>query len=703
MYSVKQILKPHYFLTIMLSVFVVLESFSQVPTRPIRPTRPTGIDTQPGATPGQTPGRDNLGFEQRDDLADSITISFRKFDSLGTHWLDSSVNDFGKYYPLPTGYVTIGGVGNAAFPILFTPEMNPGWNTGLNAFDVYKYTLANTLFYETTRPYTSLHYYQGTGKEQVIQALHTQNIRPGWNAGFNFRLISNPGIFQNQNVQDNNYRFFSSYQGRKKRYAAELIILGNKLVSAENGGITDPALLADPNRKRRIAIPVKLGDNSNSSNRIFSNRIQVGNRYGDFDVFFRHRYDLGKRDSIATSDTTREYLFYPKLRFQHAIRYHESSYQFIDYLTSHATSITDSLFFSTHYRFDINPRAGDLSILDKWQFMSNDFSIKQFPETKNQNQFLELGLRLENYSGAFQRPFIPSNILIVFPNPPKAREYFNAVLRGEYRNKTRNRKWDAVLRGEFYTAGFYTGEYKASAALQRHLNEKWGSVTVTFDNVGRSPSFVFQSNSAFNLDSTSLTKRENITMLGFHASNRRFDLRVRNISIANYAYLTNYYEKDQYPGLINFTQGILSFKSKLVGHLNLYSDFIAQQTAGNNPVKVPLIYTRQRLAFEGLFFRNLNLSTGLDVSYNTPYKANHYSPVLGRFFAQDTTTISNLPRVNAFFNFRIKNFSLFLTAENLNTLEFNQGFGFTRNNFAAPFYPTPGFIFRFAIKWDMVN
>lgn len=646
----------------------------------------------------------SLGFEHRDDLADSITISFRQFDSLTSYPLDTIINDFGIYSPLPTGYQSIGGIGNAAFPILFSPETKPGWDPGFHAYDIYKFTLANTYFYHTTRPFTQLHYYQGSGTEQTIKALHTQNIKPNWNAGFNLRLISNPGVFQNQNAKHNNYRFFSNYQGRRKRYAAELILLKNKLVSAENGGITDPDLLEDPNRKRRIAIPVELGNNSTSSNIIFSNQIQAGNRYEDIDGLFRHRYDIGKRDSIKVNDSTVEYLFYPKLRFQHTVRYQESSYQFIDNLNSRSTNVTDSAFFAKNYNININPNASTFYFLDKWEFLSNDFSLKQFPETKNQNQFLEAGVRLENYNVAVTKPFIPDNILVVFPLPPDKTKYFNAVLHGEYRNKTRNRKWDAQLNGEFYLAGSYAGDYAASASVQRFLNPKWGGIKVTFDNISRTPSYIFQSNSAFNLDTaSSLNRKENITILGFQASNKRFDLMVRNISIANYAYLSSYYEKSQNTGLINITQGTLSTKNKIVGHLNLYSDFIVQIAPGNTPIRVPLIYTRQRLAFEGLFFQNLHLSTGLDIRYNTPYKANHYSPILGRFFPQDSLLISNLPVVNGFCNLAIKKLTLFVMVENLNTMEFKKGFGFTRNTFTAPYYPAPGFILRFGIKWDMVN
>jgi hypothetical protein len=129
-----------------------------------------------------------------------------------------------------------------------------------------------------------------------------------------------------------------------------------------------------------------------------------------------------------------------------------------------------------------------------------------------------------------------------------------------------------------------------------------------------------------------------------------------------------------------------------------------QQKTGSVPLQVPLVFTRNRFAYEGTFFKNLNLFTGLEVKYHTPYKADDYSPVLGQFFYQDSVTISNLPDISAFVQFRIKGFKAFLRLENLNTMEFSSaGFGFTNNNLAAPGYPYPGLQFRIGIWWSFVN
>ena len=120
---------------------------------------------------------------------------------------------------------------------------------------------------------------------------------------------------------------------------------------------------------------------------------------------------------------------------------------------------------------------------------------------------------------------------------------------------------------------------------------------------------------------------------------------------------------------------------------------------------MPVLYTRNRIAYERQVFRNLNISTGIEVRYNTPYKADNYSPVLGQFFYQDSVTINNGPDIAAFLQFRIRGFKAFIRLENLNTAEVTPdgGFGWTDNNLAAMGYPYPGLQIRVGIWWSFVN
>ena len=646
----------------------------------------------PTTSSSSAPADTTIGFKHRDDLADSITISYRYLDSLKSNRIDSSTNDFTRYFSIPAHYVTLGNNGSAAYPVLFTPTLKAGWDAGFHAYDIYRFTIEGTRFYRTTKPFTQLTYLLASGKEQFINILYTQNIKPNWNFGFQYRLISAPGFFQTQNTGHNNYRLFSSYQGNKKRYAAYFIINGNKISASENGGIKSDSLLYAPNRSNRVSIPVNLGGDVNNPYSVFSAKISTGNVYRDFTFFLRQSYDLGKRDSIAINDSTKDYLFYPKFRFQHTITYNTYSYQFKDTLQNVEFAKDDSAIFKKWYDTSLKVTTGlNFSVEDRWKILTNDFSIRQFPETKNPAQFIEAGLRVENLKGFFAKGI--SN-------------FYNVVVHGQYQNKTRNKKWDASLNGEFYATGLNTGDYSARASLTRFLNVKFGDIQVAFQNVNRLPSFIFDDRSSFNFKNSSLTKKENITVLSATAENPKFTLWFRNISMANYAYFKNYYQTTQYSSLINISQIQASRKTHfkyLRNKLNLYSDFILQQSAANSPVRVPLFYTRQRLVFEGLFYKNLNLSTGLDVNYNTPYKANNYSPVMGQFFPQDSAAISNLPNVAYFFDFRIKSFTGLVKLENLNTINFANGFNFTNNNFAAPHYPTQGLILRLGVKWNFIN
>jgi hypothetical protein len=89
--------------------------------------------------------------------------------------------------------------------------------------------------------------------------------------------------------------------------------------------------------------------------------------------------------------------------------------------------------------------------------------------------------------------------------------------------------------------------------------------------------------------------------------------------------------------------------------------------------------------------------------YHTPYKGDNYSPALGQFFFQDTLTLNNRPELHAFLHMRIRQFKGFIRFENLNTADFQKGFGFKRHNLAAAGYPMPALVFRFGIYWVFVN
>jgi len=626
-------------------------------------------------------------LHKRTGQEDSITINFRWLDSSRYQKFDSSINDYTKRYPIPADYVTLGNVGTAARSMIFSPRLKAGWDPGFHSFDIYRFTVEDTRYFNTTRPYTELSYLLGGKQEQLVNVLHTQNINSNWNFAFRFRLVNSPGSFKNQNTFQNNYNLSSYYQSPNRRYHLFFVLLNNKITASENGGIVSNKDLDNlVSYSDRATVPVRLGPLTPGVPNPFNTAVATGTKYKSINFMLRQQYDLGIKDSVVTDSTVIQ-LFYPKLRLEYTAQLNNYTYGFYD---SQVSEYNDTLFYRPYYNFVSMPTT--YQVQDKWNETVNDFSFYQFPDSKNPQQFFKAGASLQNLKGTFDA---------------SVANYYNTWLHGEYRNKTRNQKWDLEAYGQLHLAGLNAGDYSAYGSLKRLLSKKIGFLEVGAQNVSRTPSFIFNAASSFNFTRTGQTKKENIIRLFASLDQPEHGLRFTGnyYLVSNYTYFSDYYHTDQAAGVFNMLELSVEKTFKLTRHLRWIAELTLQQKAGNAPVNVPLVYTRQRIGYEGsLGFPSLKLATGLEIKYNTNYKADGYSPLMGQFYYQDTTTLStNLPTINAYLHFRIRSFLAFVRMENLNTARNSNGFGFTNNNVAVPAYPYPGMNVRVGIVWSFVN
>lgn len=628
-------------------------------------------------------GQDSL--KKRNKLEDSITISFRYLNKTGNFTLDSSVSDATTRFPLKSTTLHLGNFGSATKSILFQPTLSSGFDQGMHAFDHYRWSINEVRFFQTTRPYSEINYQLGSRVEQMIGLLHTQNIKPNWNFLFQYRMINSPGIFQHQRTSHNNYLFSTHYQSKNLRYHIWAFALSNKLQAEENGGIIDTThILDNPIYTDRFNIPVWLGGPDNFSSNFFSSKINTGNQYRNSIFLWRHQYDLGKKDSLVT-DSTVIPLFYPRLRLEHQVTVEKDQFTFLDYRPS-------NLYYASFY--DTIPGSRDsLLFRDQWQKFSNDFSVYQFPDAKNLQQYFKLGLLLQGYKGT-----VASEVL----------NFVNTAGHFSYRNLTRNRKWDLWLEANLFLTGYNTGDYHATIRLERVLGKKLARVSLGAANANLRPSFLFDPRSSFYLrKATADFSKQNNTNLYAELliPSVRAKLRADYSLLNNYTYFTNFYQPRQTSSLFTVFQVSLLKTFRFGKRWNWHAEFYYQQRVGAAELNLMPFYTRHRLAYEGnLGFKNLDIAMGLEARYRPAYKADNYSPVLGQFFFQDSVTIRNpLPDLALYANFRIRPFSAFLRVENLNTARSLDGFGFTRNNLVAPNYPLNGMHIRLGIFWQFVN
>ena len=639
-----------------------------------------------GGGQGGAGGKDSLTFEKRNFADDSASIRFRYLDTARYRAFDSSITDFFDRIPTDPEQVNLGNNGTATRSLLFSPLMKAGWDHGFHAFDPFLFQVNDTRFMVTDKPYTELTYLLGSKSEQTIGVVHTQNITPDWNAGLEYRLINAPGFYNSQNTNHKNFRFHSNLTSKNRRYNLFLIAIGNGIQSSENGGITSDTFLMNKNPAFAdlFNIPTNLARVPNSSRNFFNVKLNTGNKYGNSQFLLRQQYDLGKKDSVVTDSTVTRF-FLPRVRFEHTIRYNSYSFLYFDNQLN-----ADTPFYRSFYNLRFTNTTDPLLYQDRWGELSNDFSIIQFPDAKNPLQFLKAGATLLNYNGQLDT---------------LSDRFSNVMLHGEYRNRTRNRKWDMLLYGEFYAVGRSIGNYDLRANLRSYLGSKWGYVELGARNVNRDPSYLFLRKTAFPVQLKQNMNDE--TTLHLYASTHnpllKLKLSADYFLVSNYVYVTDYYKVNQQGALFNLLRLGINKEFRVARNWKWYLDAYMQTVTGNPPVNVPLVWARSRFAYEGKLFTNLRLSTGLDARYHTPYKSPGYSPVLAQFFYQDQQTVTIRPDLAAYVNFRIRNFTGFTRLENLHSMTFVNGFGFKNHNMSFPLYPNPGLLLRIGFFWVMIN
>ncbi len=542
-----------------ISCFIVALASAQSDDRPqLRGGRPgagaVSYDRQ--GRPIKNSAGKNDSLQTRNSLADSITIFYKHFDSTKLRTLDSSINDFSRYFPLPYSVRSLGNLGTATQSLLFNPYMKAGFNAGFHGYDMYNYTLENTKFYETTRPFTELAFILGARAEQVVDFLHTQNKKDNFNFSLQYRFSNSPGALKNQNANLNNLRFTSHFKSNNRKYELFFVFLSNKNASSENGGLQNPSKLDSLSLNDPYELETRLGKSAAASRNPFNTNVSTGNIYTSSQFVIRQQYDLGKKDSSIVDSVTYR-IFYPRLRLQHTLSVASNVYQFLD-------NYVDSSSYQLYFNKTV-PSAKSIIYKDSWQDITNEFSILTFPDKNNQSQYLKTGIAYQALKGTFDTT---SSI-----------SFYNIYAVGAYKNRSRNKVWDIDAHANLYLNGQNAGDYEAAVYLQRYLGSKAGYLSLGFNNVNRSPAFVLDPLSSFRINAnTNFAKENSIKLMAkYEKPNRNLSFTANYYGISNYMYFDGFFAAKQASGLFNLLQLSLQKKWHLKGHWNWYTEMHVQQ------------------------------------------------------------------------------------------------------------------------------
>jgi hypothetical protein len=584
--------------------------------------------------------------------------------------LDSSIQCLHKNPLLSIWDIDLGNFASSSQSICFNPSLAPNRISGFQTQTHFKAQWPNFKYYNTTRPHTNLYYRLGSKQEQIIEVSHTQNPSPNWNITASYAKIGSPGMYKLQKTNHDVVKLSTHYMSNNKRYNLFGGLAYNKIQQDENGGILYDSLLQYVEYNNKRLLPVRLGQ-------IEKNSAAMKNYYREASVNVEHSYFVGKTTIAYNKDSAEKTtLFKPIFGVKHTL-YSTFEYQrFKDLLP-------DSLFYNK---------------LNQKIFLNNDTIVSRYYTTQIGNQFM-LQSNVTWKEKLFQ---IEAGYGIELASPQT--KNFNAwyvnnfLIANLHKSAYAKKEWMYDAHAKFYFSGNAIGNLHLHAEAGRKFDGKLGILHIGFDQTIQQSPYIFsyyQSN--FYVQQNKFNK-QTITCLSGEYANTFLNIKlgVKNYLMRNYFYRDTNLSPKQFTNAIPLLQAHLDKQFRIRSFV-FDQSYLYQQVSNKSPIHLPQFSLRFRIAYENYIFKKkLQIATGIDVRYNTPFYIDQYNPIFNAFVPQYGQRFANVPQTSYFFNFKVKRYRASISFDELQQI-------FTTNNINYPSYPAQNFIMRFGFHWVFIN
>lgn len=565
----------------------------------------------------------------------------------------------------------LGNTGTASQSLLFTHVATPAMQLGLPAVRHLLYHADSIKNYNTTRPYTDIHYSMGGKSEQIIYFLHTQNMLPHWNVSTQYRKISSPGFYKMQKSNHDNASANTNYFSKNLRYRFTGTVAYNKLQQDENGGAKNPSILEDNFQGDRRLLPVLFSPRN-------GNNSSVNNYYRDVNFSISQQYFFGKKDSLISQDSTyKKYVFTPLFSIKHhfygsidyyrykdifpSTAYYHLLYQGISFKTRDSL-LTKVFYNKTGNRFSLQ---GDIPIAKKIYMAEVGWGIEweKMKYLSNSNYYIN------NYIFAtLQKPVLS------------------------------NKDWHLYAHSQLYFTGNAIGNFIIDFRSKKLLEKLKADIEIHFTQSLQNAPYLYSYTENNYFSNSSLVNKQSYTQAGLNYNNNRSNTKIvfQYHMLGNYIYRDSTWQTMQYKGVIPVLQACLEQKIK-VKHFSLNIQTALQSIPKASLIILPLWIQRTILAYENAVFnKKLMTATGIECRYNTPYHAPDYNPYFYGFVVQNQYSIANIPEFTYFFNIKIKRFRASLALDQIQQL-------FYRNQIQYKGYAAQSFNARLGLHWAFIN
>lgn len=711
----------------------------------------------------------NSLYSQIDSLDNRILYNWKlnPYDlSIELVEMDTSLISFQNFNPLLKNTISsnyLGNLGTAAQSKIYYDRRK--YETGFifsEPYGIYFHLPQDQLYFNTKRQFTLLNYSTGGPREeseQVLGVLHTQNVTPDFNFGFDYDLISSAGRYQNQELKQNLIRVFSSF--RKKGYQLHTNFGLNRFKGEENGGIDSLWYMGDNDYKDRMNIPVKLNDA----------RTQVAN----VNFYLAHEYKFGRiktevKEKKSEAEIQQKSIIKklenginPKSdKIENIKKEQKSTPEEIPVNKYISDSTINDTIVSTSFNTEDNDKK-DANFSDTIRiFKPSGFSISHeliynndlrkfiddnLEETENfytnrdifidststydevrQKQFGnklalnykysdKLSVRFAFYNEQMNYDFNvrPDTLSIDTVVNTSQDTTINYSINDSFENKFSNSNVSFYLKAllfnhilfdgyaEYYLSGYKKEDsrldFKFAYILRKDLE-----VSFEGEYTNRRPDYFYQNyeSNNFKWNNLSLNRIEEWDAgFAIRSSKYKFNAKVQYGRLKNYLYLDTLAYVSQKDAHLNIVSADL-YKHFKLGPINSITRFVYQKSTNDSLLNLPEFNLYQSLYFERLSVfpstgGKMLWQVGVDYRYNSGYYADGYMPPLGLFYRQFDHKLEDYQCLDLFINVNIKRARIYLKYSYLNSIISEEYY------FTGPYYPAPEPIFKFGLAWTFYD
>jgi hypothetical protein len=494
------------------------------------------------------------------------------------------------------------------------------------------------------KPYTNITYINASRKEQQFSIKHFQKFGKLLSFNFDFKKISSPGEYKNQEANNTNFLGVLKFHTKKNNYKIKLSNGIYRKFYNENGGLKNIKDYEHSLYNDEINYAVYL-ENSNSFIKKYAYQLNqqlnlfklVSDSIGDKIIYLKHRINY----------TTKQRVFYDN-----------------DPLSEIYTSIyldTISSIDSIYYN--------NISNKAYFGYRTNYFSVELFGQYDQklylQNNWIN-SVYHDTYFG-FESSLNSQNLII-----------------------------DAI--GKYGFDGYSNGDIESEFAITFDQIQYKINARVSYFLTEPDLNYKYYTSNHFIWNNTNFNKQ---SLLGFHVNLKFKKLKMEFFAESKLLNNTLYFDSIAVPTQDISTSSLSTFSlSKNYRLLNFHfrTAFIYQLTSNEILFPMPEMIGRQILYYQKYIFKGaLKFQFGVGVSYSSDYYGYNYMPALSEFYVQDKYKTGYYPKIDVFINTHLKRAQIFLKYEHINA-----GKSLYKSN-AVPGYPPMSKSLKFGVSWNMFD